>query len=790
MTCNACGGKPKNTAKDFTKAVIEINNPETLVLLRKVVIPTSMGTEEDVPAAIGKYHNVILYYEANRHTYLYSSDGIPTLLETEVPQEILDKIDQLEDGLEQETTVREGADEALQLSISAVAQDLEDFKNSPDVVDIVSTYAALQAYDTSGLGDNDEIRVLTDETHDGASAYYRWDKTNSRWVFIGITGPYYTKSEIDATVQGLEGDIEDVQSKIGQAEVLTVNDYNWNSQTRTAVEPFDSIALWLLDSGIYSIPSGITAYTHIHSQSLQSFDNGLIIISSDETFSGQDVVSMISLHYSNTYPGHVSGQTSTPYMYSVNKASGVGHKATLLNDSSVRNDLASTGTSVPLAANQGKILNEKIGDLTTLSTTDKSSTVAAINEVISGLTPVVQTTGVSTTSVMSQNATTSMAYSDPATKYHIVLGDGATNTGGGDGSVAIGRNAHAHGDTVSIGTDSGNGLALADHQINIGHGAGNNADHEQSISIGDYSDADYIGAIAIGSGSNSSNGAKATKRGAIAIGVSATANGERSVALGNGALVDSVGTRSFSLGGQAYARGAVALGAGSAANTEGTVDVGAAWHMNEETWGYLGSDYRLITGVYDPQNAHDAATKGYVDTQDGNIVTRFTPIQTTGSPTSSTEGNAGQLAIDSNTGNVFVCENGSSPYSWKRLALPQEYSTDETDTGMKWINGDTIYSKTVSISSLPSVGAGTVEKSFGIIPVDKIIKHEGVVYDTSTGQTMLPLPYLSTSDPTENIQVSFGISSANNNLFVRIRTATAYPNYSGHVTVYYTKSSQ
>ena len=95
MTCESCGEKPKHPAKDFTKAVIEINNPETLVLLRKVVIPASIGTEEQVPAAIGKYKNAILYYEANKHVYLYSSDGIPTLLETEIPQWVIDELDDL-----------------------------------------------------------------------------------------------------------------------------------------------------------------------------------------------------------------------------------------------------------------------------------------------------------------------------------------------------------------------------------------------------------------------------------------------------------------------------------------------------------------------------------------------------------------------------------------------------------------------------------------------------------------------------------------------------------------------
>ena len=80
MVCESCGEKPKNTAKDFTKAVIDINNPEALVLLRKVVIPASMGDDTTVPPAVGKYHNVLLYYEANQKSYLYSSDGVPTLL--------------------------------------------------------------------------------------------------------------------------------------------------------------------------------------------------------------------------------------------------------------------------------------------------------------------------------------------------------------------------------------------------------------------------------------------------------------------------------------------------------------------------------------------------------------------------------------------------------------------------------------------------------------------------------------------------------------------------------------
>lgn len=80
MACESCGDKPKKCNKDFTRAVVEIDNPEQIALMRKVTIPASMGDDTTVPPAVGKYHNVLLYYEANQKSYLYSSDGIPTQL--------------------------------------------------------------------------------------------------------------------------------------------------------------------------------------------------------------------------------------------------------------------------------------------------------------------------------------------------------------------------------------------------------------------------------------------------------------------------------------------------------------------------------------------------------------------------------------------------------------------------------------------------------------------------------------------------------------------------------------
>ena len=91
-----------------------------------------------------------------------------------------------------ETSNRENADQGLQEQIDALA-------SASDVVDVVGTYVELQAYDTSHLNNNDIIKVLTDETHDNAISYYRWNTATSSFSYIGSQGPFYTKAESDAT---------------------------------------------------------------------------------------------------------------------------------------------------------------------------------------------------------------------------------------------------------------------------------------------------------------------------------------------------------------------------------------------------------------------------------------------------------------------------------------------------------------------------------------------------------------------------------------------------------------
>ena len=129
-----------------------------------------------------------------------------------------------------EAETRDAADLDLQGQIDAIS-------SASDVVDVVGTYAELQNYDTSKLSDNDIIKVLTDETHDDAISYYRWDSTTNAFTYIGSQGPFYTKSETDATFvpqtrtingKGLNSDVvltaADVNALPASTVIPTVND--------------------------------------------------------------------------------------------------------------------------------------------------------------------------------------------------------------------------------------------------------------------------------------------------------------------------------------------------------------------------------------------------------------------------------------------------------------------------------------------------------------------------------------------------------------------------------------
>lgn len=530
---------------------------------------------------LGDYHDMYVFDEAQGKSWRFDCDGV--FYETTIQNEYGDSTttaasqylvthvaDGIDEKIAEEAAIREAADDALQEEIDAI-------KNSPDVVDIVATYADLQAYDTSSLGTDDIVRVLRDEMHDGASTYYRWNDPNAGWNFIGTVGDYYTISQVDNLLAGK-------QDTLTAGENITIEN-NVISATGGQSDWAEN------DSTDPAYIKNRTHYTQIVETTTEQYgstsagstpDSGYVwFIEKVEEYALSDILTAEA--------GDLVYVTITYSVNGVERTDGAKFTASIEDDNLSLDSDAEAGNRW-----RGAYVSELDGDTTfrwPVAAADSSATVyitAVDYEIVkqldakyipvdgetiivdangklassgSGGPTVVQTTGTSTTDVMSQNATTSMIYADPGTNYKIQLGNGAV--GSGSGSIAVGY------------------ISSATQNSAIALGSSAAATGSRSIAIGVTAKARGAGAINI----NSSSG---------------FAGGYGEIRIGNGP-------------GDTTHAGAVAIGEGSMASANGEFNIGDM-RTTGVAYGYNNSRYRLLTGLYDPQSAHDAATKGYVDT--------------------------------------------------------------------------------------------------------------------------------------------------------------------------------
>ena len=260
------------------------------LIFKKTVIPAIVGNDDVTPPENGAFCNMLVVYEATGNAYLYSSDGVPTLLSTTdyarlnslptINGEIILGDLTLEDlGISQlvetEAEDRREADTILQTQIDAITA-------SSDVVDIVGTYEELEEYDTSGLTDNDIIKVISDETVGGATSYYRWE--NHEWVYIGAEGPYYTKNETDALL--------DQKLDVDALDETLENYYNKTETDALLADKADAADLASKqDKLIAGDNITIDQATNVISATVPSLDN---YYTKQETYSQAEVDGLIS----------------------------------------------------------------------------------------------------------------------------------------------------------------------------------------------------------------------------------------------------------------------------------------------------------------------------------------------------------------------------------------------------------------------------------------------------------------------------------------------------------------
>lgn len=105
------------------------------------------------------------------------------------------------------------------------------------------------------------------------------------------------------------------------------------------------------------------------------------------------------------------------------------------------------------------------------------------------------------------------------------------------------------------------------------------------------------------------------------------------------------------------------------------------------------------------------------------------------------------------------------------------YSTSETPTSQRWVNGKIIYKKTIAFGSLPNSASKDV--AHGIADLDFIIKYEGMAY---SGSSYFMLPLVSVSSLAAGVQTTVSKSAIN------ITTGQDRSMFSQtFITLYYTK---
>lgn len=165
-----------------------------------------------------------------------------------------------------------------------------------------------------------------------------------------------------------------INASKGGVRTLTVDDYNWNYDTQTATNP-NCVALWFLDPGMYIIGSGVTAKYAQSNIEYYASNEALWIVTPQGTY-GKFVTQL--------RPNYLANQPANAIIaYRVNGNDGSLWDRFYFNQPV--DNLTTNDNRFALSAKQGVVLNGRIGDLTTLTTTTKTSTVDAINELVTTL---------------------------------------------------------------------------------------------------------------------------------------------------------------------------------------------------------------------------------------------------------------------------------------------------------------------------------------------------------------------------------------------------------------------
>jgi len=107
---------------------------------------------------------------------------------------------------------------------SHLQEQIDAINARKDVVDIVGSAAELENYNNQYISDNDIIKVLADENHQGRQSYYRWNATTKAFEYIGSDSASYTKEEADDRFVNIDNNETITGTKTFTQTIISQND--------------------------------------------------------------------------------------------------------------------------------------------------------------------------------------------------------------------------------------------------------------------------------------------------------------------------------------------------------------------------------------------------------------------------------------------------------------------------------------------------------------------------------------------------------------------------------------
>jgi hypothetical protein len=189
-----------NSLNDEISARQNVDN-----IINQTINSLSSKYNDDISALSGDLHNEI----TNRENAITGLEDTINTVSSNLYNTISSTSSTLNTAIGNETTARQSVDETLQQNIdnevsariladNDLQSQIDTIEATQNVIDLVASYAALTAYNTSAIKSHDKIQVINDETSGNQSTIYSWE--NNAWSGMGMFGPYYTKAQVDEEI--------------------------------------------------------------------------------------------------------------------------------------------------------------------------------------------------------------------------------------------------------------------------------------------------------------------------------------------------------------------------------------------------------------------------------------------------------------------------------------------------------------------------------------------------------------------------------------------------------------